>query len=406
MLWLQAENGEPVLQQLQLDIVGFLAILGEGSVLANAQVSTLSKWIFLPRLIPAPQALMRPTRPTVLEPVPGHITGIYSGNYKNTINHIGNIVCDASNLPAHSVRVVRIKRTGASLVKSRTIAPLTGVLFLGFFLSCVLLGLSIWRRDGMSLVATCLLSFLSSLIGYGNKWKLKLPERRSKKGNVPPGDVVIRYPKGSFLIVRCPEEVARELYFAPETIEYLLQHGPAYRLLSLVGTIMLMGGVICLANAQIEAQIAWAASYMLLGSSYWIVAALPTKLHWDYSCYTVTNEKLSDSNMSVKGYPSESPTFTQALWKAIVVSKQPSWVRLSNACPDTPAWKKWLTQAQEQASKVQLAESRIEEKVKTWEIPDWDAQQALVALLNEQALDDTASIKNAEEVVVRNTEEA
>lgn len=92
MLWLQAENGEPVLQQLQLDIVGFLAILGEGSVLANAQVSTLSKWIYLPRLIPAPQALMRPTRPVVLEPAPGHITGIYSGNYKDTINHIGNIV--------------------------------------------------------------------------------------------------------------------------------------------------------------------------------------------------------------------------------------------------------------------------------------------------------------------------
>ncbi|KAK3213680.1 hypothetical protein GRF29_28g680232 [Pseudopithomyces chartarum] len=402
MLWLQAENGEPVLQQLQLDIVGFLAILGEGSVLANAQVSTLSKWIFLPRLIPAPQALMRPTRPTVLEPVPGHITGIYSGNYKDTINHIGNIVCDANNLPAHSVRVVRIKRTGVSLIKSRTIAPLTGVLLLGFFLSCVLLGLSIWRNDGMSLVATVLLSCLSSLIGYGNKWELKLPERKVKSGRVPPGDVVIRYPKGSFLIVRCPEEVARELYFAPETIQYLLQHGPAYRLLSLVGTIMLMGGVICLANAQIEAQIAWAASYMLLGSSYWIVAALPAKLHWDYSCYTVTNECLSDSNMSAKGLPSENPTFTQALWKAIVVTKQTGWVRLSNACPGTPAWSKWLQQAQEQAMTVQLAESRTESKVVTWEIPDWDAQQALVALLNDQAQDDTASIKNAEAVVVQN----
>ncbi|KAL1606383.1 hypothetical protein SLS60_003786 [Paraconiothyrium brasiliense] len=405
MLWLQSQNGEPVLQQLQLDIVGFLAILGEGSVLANAQVSTLSRWIFLPRLIPAPQALMRPTRPTVLEPVAGHITGIYSGNHKDSINHIGNIVCDANNLPAHSVRVVRIKRTGVSPVKSRTIAPLTGVLFLGFFLSCVLLGLSIWREDGMSLVATCLLSCLSSLIGYGNKWELELPKRVSKKGMVPPGDVVIRYPKGSFLIVRCPEEVARELYFAPENIQYLLQHGPAYRLLSLVGTIMLMGGVICLANAQIEAQIAWAASYMLLGSSYWIVAALPAKLHWDYSCYTVTNESLSDSNMSAKGYPSASQTFTQALWKAIVVSKQIGWVRLSNACPDTCAWSKWLEQAQEQARTVHLAESKTEEKVTTWEIPDWNAQQALIALLNEQAADDTASIKNAEEVVVHSTED-
>jgi hypothetical protein len=93
MYWLPAdENGKISLNELQLDIVGFLAILGEGSVLANAQVSTLSRWIFLPRLIPAPQALMRPTRPVQLEPFPGHVTGIVSGNHRDNINHIGNIV--------------------------------------------------------------------------------------------------------------------------------------------------------------------------------------------------------------------------------------------------------------------------------------------------------------------------
>ena len=93
MHWLQSnEDGSIDIGNLQLDIVGFLAILGEGSVLANAQVSTLSKWIFLPRLIPAPQALMRPTRPIRLEPVPGHVSGIFSGNYRDSINHIGNIV--------------------------------------------------------------------------------------------------------------------------------------------------------------------------------------------------------------------------------------------------------------------------------------------------------------------------
>jgi hypothetical protein len=93
MHWLAPnQDGTITLENLQLDIVGFLAILGEGSVLANAQVSTLSKWIFLPRLIPAPQALMRPTRPLVLEPVPGNVAGIFSGNYRDNINHIGNIV--------------------------------------------------------------------------------------------------------------------------------------------------------------------------------------------------------------------------------------------------------------------------------------------------------------------------
>jgi len=93
MHWLAPnDNGIIKLESLQLDIVGFLAILGEGSVLANAKVSTLSKWIFLPRLIPAPQALMRPTRPLVLEPAPGTVSGIFSGNKRDNINHIGNIV--------------------------------------------------------------------------------------------------------------------------------------------------------------------------------------------------------------------------------------------------------------------------------------------------------------------------
>lgn len=79
-------------ENLQLDIVGFLAILGEGSVLANAQVASLSKWIFAPRLLPAPQALLRPTRPLRLETSPGNVTGVFSGNDKDHVNHIGNVV--------------------------------------------------------------------------------------------------------------------------------------------------------------------------------------------------------------------------------------------------------------------------------------------------------------------------
>lgn len=79
-------------QELQLDIVGFLAILGEGSVLANAQVSSLSKLFFLPRILPAPQAFLRPSRPGKLEPAKGYVTGVHSGNDRDYINHIGNVV--------------------------------------------------------------------------------------------------------------------------------------------------------------------------------------------------------------------------------------------------------------------------------------------------------------------------
>lgn len=301
---------------------------------------------------------------------------------------------DAGNLAPFSVRVVEIKRLDERPLKAKTLAPLTVVLFVGFALSALLLAISIWQRDGMSIVATALLSLLSSLIGYSNKWELKLQSRKNKKGKVPRGDVVIRYPKGSFLIVRCEEDVARELYFAPESIEYLLTHGPAYRLLSLVGTMMLMGGVICLANAQIQVQIAWAGAYMLLGASYWIVAALPSKMHWDTSCYEVNNECLSDSAMDTKGHPSINDTFTQALWRAIVVSKDTTWVRRSDACPDTPAWNDWLNAARACSRDVRTCETEKVPGVKTWEVPDWDAQSYLAEALNEQAKKDDRKMTN------------
>jgi hypothetical protein len=81
-----------LINTLQLDIVGFLAILGEGSVTANIQVSTLSKLIFIPRLLPAPQVFLRPTRDSKLEPSTGNVTGVYSGNDKDYVNYIGHVV--------------------------------------------------------------------------------------------------------------------------------------------------------------------------------------------------------------------------------------------------------------------------------------------------------------------------
>lgn len=80
------------LSQFQLDIAGFLAILGEGSVLANAQVAGLSSITFLPRLLPAPQALMMPSRPSKLEPAIGYTTGVDSGNHREYINHVGHVL--------------------------------------------------------------------------------------------------------------------------------------------------------------------------------------------------------------------------------------------------------------------------------------------------------------------------
>lgn len=79
-------------KDFQLDIVGFLAILGEGSVAANAQVAALSRLFYLPRLIPAPQALLWPTRPSTLPPITAKVTGVHSGNVKDHLHHLAHVL--------------------------------------------------------------------------------------------------------------------------------------------------------------------------------------------------------------------------------------------------------------------------------------------------------------------------
>lgn len=66
----------------------------------------------------------------------------------------------------------------------------------------------------MSLIATLLLSGLSTLLGLSNKWELQLPRKYTGRAKLPPGDVVIKFPNKSFLVVFCEEEVARELFWA------------------------------------------------------------------------------------------------------------------------------------------------------------------------------------------------
>ncbi|KAL2357209.1 hypothetical protein BJ546DRAFT_1058815 [Cryomyces antarcticus] len=356
-----------------LDTVAFLAILGEGSILANAQVASLSRLFYLPRLLPAPQALLRPSRPAILAPHIADVAGVQSGNHKRHVNHVAHVLINGEAFPKHSVRVYKITRNSDAapdLPKAKTKAPLSVVALLGCAFSLALLILSILMDDGMALLATILLSFLSTVIGIGQKWKLELTKRTSRD-TVPPGDVVIRYPKGNFLVIKCTEETSRELYFAPEEIEYQITRPEIYRLISLLGTLMLMFGVICLGSATLPLQICFAASYMLLNAAYWIVAALPHKLHWNLTCFRVEEQKIEKP---------EPTTFTEALWQAIVVTKSTEWCKTGKAAPTTEAWNQWLHDAEVQARTVGQYVDRT--PCTTYQLPDWNPQEALRELMN------------------------
>jgi len=276
---------------------------------------------------------------------------------------------------------------GSPLVKARASGPLSWVTLLGCFLSASLFIISITLGDGMSLIATLLLSGLSTLIGISNKWELQLP-RRPRNPLTDAGDVVVRYPNGSYLIVKCTEEVARELYFAPEEIVYNIENETIYRMISLVGTLMLMLGVIFLANAKLQLQFCWGGAYIILNAAHWVAAAVPQRLHWDLSCYEIEEQGV------VSGPKNE--TFTDALFQAILFTKSKSWVRIGKeAAPKTVTWDKWLEEAERTVQNLELRKGAVKQPLwptpgpdrsgQVWDIPhDWTARGAW------QRLDDEA----------------
>ena len=335
-------------------------------------MAALSKFFLLPRLLPAPQALIRTTRPERLEPSTGKVVGAHSGVLRDHVNHVAHLL-HSDPLPAYSVRCIRITRnSGAeSDVDARPISPMSALSVLGCIMSIALLVLAIRLNDGFALLAVLALSSLSTIIGIGNRWVLKLPKRGQKR-TVPPADVVICYPNGAFLIIKCIEEIARELYWHPEECIYMV-NDYIYRLISLIGTLILMFGVICLGNATLDLQLGFAASYIILNAAYWAVAALDPQRNWNLTPYHVLPVPYYDG--------AENDTFTAALWKAIAATQSAHWARVGRIPPSNRAWDKWLADAEREAKTVDGAWDEEVDRVK--DSPPWPYDETLSKYLAE-----------------------
>lgn len=302
----------------------------------------------------------------------------FRGQPKRTPSQEANKEHEDSDEPDSSKAAINEEKIRPPLVKAKALGPMTWVTLIGFSEAIVLLIASIVFGDGMSIVATILLSGLSTVIGAINKWNLELTQR--PKGETPRGDTVIRYPNGSFLVVRCTEEIARELYFAPEKIDYTLENDWYHRALALLGTLMLMGGIVCLANAKLQLQLAWLGAYVIMNIAHWFAAALPQEWHWDLSCYEVQEHGIEGGTTN--------ETFTEALWKAIALTKTAQWVPGNWPTSEgTDTWKQWVRDAGAKAKETQRRVGFFTEydfawkvpnrfEVEIWKIPDWNPGQA------------------------------
>ncbi|KAK5736622.1 hypothetical protein LTR17_007279 [Elasticomyces elasticus] len=337
------------LANLRLDVVGFLAILGEDAVKRTSRLASLSKLFWLPRLLPAPHSLLYVERPERLDTIKAQVTAAHGYMHRDYLSHTAATLFDFK-MPNFGVRCLSIRAKGegrgSANMTTKWTAPVILVNLFGCGLSVVLFVASLVYGDGMSLIATVLLSLLSTLVGLTNSWTLPLPQRT--QGRSFEDSVVIEWPNtGSFLVIKADEEICRTLFFGPDTLNYMIRPSILIQL-SMPGTVMLMVSVIALANAKIELQIGWAGAYILLNAGHWVAAALPRRMNWDTSAFEIEEEFLS-SDFSTKG-------FIEALWQAIVFTKSTAWARKTDTVPLTVVWDCWLVEAEE---RVQTREKTV-----------------------------------------------
>lgn len=93
----------------RLDVVTLLAVIGENSMAEHSQAITASFLCMLPRILPAPQALLKPSRPGRMPEVTAKMCGVYSGFVLDSVGFFANIIHPLDELPALSFKVLEIK---------------------------------------------------------------------------------------------------------------------------------------------------------------------------------------------------------------------------------------------------------------------------------------------------------
>lgn len=468
----------------RLDVVTLLAVIGESSVAEHSQAITASFLCLLPRIIPAPQALLKPSRPMRLPEVRAKTAGVYNGVVLDSVGFFADILHPLDQLHPFEFKVLEITHTdlneaggytadaervgrgrwwrvrrvfgrtgtegfaqgrrksglrrtpplgseGTSNGKEKEVVTRTGTLatgasadvtldvndpenggvlpqpgvrrrqtvsekmtdylanptlvntakrpavpatwnspvhILSFFsclLSFALVGTAVYWKDGTAIVAVGAISVASSVVGYASWWQPMLMNR-SHTNQVPRGDVVIRTREGAFVLIKCTEEVARELYSGTEECSYKVgdRTYPAYMG---IGTVLLMISVVLLGNCNWNSQVFIGASYILLNGLYWAIGLLPKRSFWDMSRYNCKDITPTDARKAHTATDESNPregyqSYTRTLWYAIRETKKTGWVIRSGAAPETKQWRDWLKEADQAAKKKKRDWPSVERK--------------------------------------------
>lgn len=380
----------------RLDIVSLLAVIGESAMVEHAQTLTSSWLCMLPRLIPAPQGLLKSERPKRLPPVPGvTVVGAFSGTKVEELNFAANLIHEVAELrplefqeytityryddrgrtqtriendkdPERDASASRrgrdkaLNKQGKHETDVRLQARLESPLNVVTIFSCLLtIGLFIWAlfiTDGVAACSISCMALTSICTGCAMRWEPVLAKRHSQS-IAPRGDVVIKTRGGAFVVVHCDEEIARELYTGTDLVKYMAGNRLSKALVGL-GTVTLMVGVVLLGNCNWAMQAIIGVTYLILNGLYWIVSLLPPQWSWHIKAYKVELHKRLPDHMlraherADMNDEDEPPSFTRTLWYAIQRSRSEKWIDICDAAPRTDAWKEWIKLALDNVDNV------------------------------------------------------
>lgn len=234
MGWFLTEREKP--DGWKFDIVSLAAVIGESTIERHTQLITASSLSYLPRLIPAPQTLLKTMRPERLPPVKDvEIFGVFSGTKVAESNFFADVINRIRELRPYEFRRYNIRKNqidaegknknhgrcdddGGKLERAeRKIANSTqndivinnlfqiwNLLTLVTTVSVLMTaGLFIWAafiKDGIAMIAIGTISLSTSISCWANKWHPTLSSRPTNNV-VPPGDIVIKTRTGAFVVV-------------------------------------------------------------------------------------------------------------------------------------------------------------------------------------------------------------
>lgn len=146
----------------------------------------------------------------------------------------------------------------------------------GLLFTVALLSFAIVLQDGMAVIAVSLLSAASAITGLSWYWKRSVVSRFRGKRHAPPADMLLKWPNGSFILVRTNGDISRELYMARELCVYEID-GVWYQAIAGLGVIVLIISIIVLSCCEWEMQASIALAYTLMHVLYvyWFAAMLP-----------------------------------------------------------------------------------------------------------------------------------